>query len=119
MKEHIDNEMKRKGSKYDAPYIDTFLEDNPDTELKEDELAMDLQKHLNYNAKLVGLPSFQTYLYAQAKNEKEKEIEKYYIDHAISPEKYKEVMGIEGSGAKSFESVQYSSQMKYIKPFKL
>ena len=111
MREHVANEEKRKGSVIDVPYIDQQLEDNPDTELREDELVYDMQKHLNYNAKRMGLPGFPEYVYARAKEEKENDLAEFYSTHQISDEKYKEIMGISGEGAKAFES------LKYIKPF--
>ena len=111
MREHIANEEKRKGSIIDVPYIDQQLEDNPDTELREDKLADDLMGHLNYNAKRMGLPGFPEYVYAKAKEEKENELAEFYSTHQISDEKYNEIMGIKGEGAAAFES------FKYIKPF--
>ena len=111
MAEHIANEEKRKGSIIDVPYIDQQLEDNPDTELREDELADVLMGHLNYNAKRMGLPGFPEYIYAKAKEEKENDLAEFYSTRQISDEKYNELMGIKGEGAAAFES------FKYIKPF--
>jgi len=119
MKEHSENEKKRKGSVIDVPYIDQQLKDNPDTELREDELVYDLQKHLQYNAERMGLPSFPSYIYVRAKEEKEKEMEELYTNHMISDEEYNKIVGIQGSGAKALESVQVSRNLKYIKPFNL
>lgn len=119
MEEHSQNEKKRKGSVIDVPYIDQQLKDRPETELKEDDLVYDLQKHLNYNAQRMGLPSFPSYVYARAKEEKEKEMEELYTKHQISDEKYNEIMGIQGSEAAAFENIQYSNKLKYIKPFNL
>jgi len=119
MKEHSENEKKRKGSVIDVPYIDQQLKDNPETELREDELVYDLQKHLQYNAERMGLPSFPSYIYVRAKEEKEKEMEELYTNHMISDEEYNKIVGIQGSGAKALESVQVSRNLKYIKPFNL
>ena len=117
MEEHSSNERKRKGSVIDVPYIDQQLKDRPETELKEDELVYDLQRHLNYNAERMGLPSFPAYVYARAKEENEREIQELYTNHQISDEKYNEIMGIQGSGSSALESISYSNKLKYIKPF--
>lgn len=119
MEEHAQNEKERKGSVIDVPYIDQQLEDRPETDLKEDELVYDLQKHLNYNAKRMGLPSFPSYVYARAKEENEKEMQDFYTDHAISDEEYNKIMGIQDQGAKAFEHREYSKNLKYLKPFTL
>lgn len=111
MSEHAKNERERKGSLIDVPYIDQQLEDNPDTELREDQLVYDLQKHLNYNAQLMGLPNFPEYVYAKAKEEKENELAEFYSTRQISDEKFNKIMGIKGEGARAFES------FKYVKPF--
>jgi hypothetical protein len=111
MSEHAKNERERKGSLIDVPYIDQQLKDNPDTEIREDQLVYDLQKHLNYNAQLMGLPNFPEYVYAKAKEEKENELAEFYSTRQISDEKFNKIMGIKGEGAKAFES------FKYIKPF--
>jgi hypothetical protein len=119
MEEHSNNEKERKGSVIDVPYIDQQLKDRPETELKEDDLVYDLQKHLNYNAQRMGLPSFPAYVYARAKEENEKEMQELYTNHQISDEKYNEIMGIQGSGSSALESISYSNKLKYIKPFNL
>ena len=119
MEEHAQNEKERKGSVIDVPYIDQQLEDRPETDLKEDELVYDLQKHLNYNAKRMGLPSFPSYVYARAKEENEKEMQDFYTDHAISDEEYNKIMGIQDQGAKALEHREYSKNLKYLKPFTL
>ena len=119
MAEHAANIKKKTGATYVVPYIDQQLKDDLDTDLKEDELVYDLQKHLEYNAQRMGLPSFGSYIYARAKEEKEKEMEELYTSDQISDEKYNEIMGITGKGAKQFESISYSRNLKYIKPFNL
>jgi hypothetical protein len=117
MNEFAKNERKRLGADYVVPYVDQLLKDNPDTELREDELANDLQRHLNYNAKRLGLPGFPEYVYAKAKEEKENELAEFYSDHQISNEKYNELMGIKNSGDRPFENINYSGKLKYIKLF--
>ena len=119
MAEHAANVKKKTGATYVVPYIDQQLKDDLDTDLKEDELVYDLQKHLEYNAQRMGLPSFPSYIYARAKEENEREMEELYTGHQISDEKYNEIMGIKGEGAKKFESINYSRTLKHIKPFML
>tara|TARA_B100000963_G_scaffold356160_1_gene375727 strand:- start:2001 stop:3695 length:1695 start_codon:yes stop_codon:yes gene_type:complete len=119
MEEHAQNEKERKGSVIDVPYIDQQLKDRPETELDEGDLVYDLQRHLDYNAKRMGLPSFPSYIYARAKEENEQEMIDVYTEHAISDEEYNKIMGIQNSGAKALESKQYSKNLKYIKPFTL
>ncbi len=120
MDDHIENEKKRKKSLIDVPYIDQQLKDNPDTDdVDESGLAQDLQNHLNYRAKQMGMDDFPQYIYAKAKAEKEDEITDLYVDHSISTERYNELMGYDTNNSKNpiGESMQYSSNFKYIKPF--
>lgn len=119
MDDHVRNEKKRKKSLIDVPYIDQQLKDNPETELREDQLVQDLQNHLNYNAKRMGLDDFPQYIYAKAKAEKEDEITDLYVDHSISGEKYDELMGYKKGSSPIGESLAYSYEFKYIKPFSL
>ena len=117
MNEFAKNEKERLGADYVVPYMDQLLKDNPDTEIREDELTNDLQRHLNYNAERLGLPGFPEYIYAKAKEEKETELAEFYSDHQISNEKYNELMGIKNTGDQPFENFNYSGKLKYIKLF--
>ena len=116
MEEHIENEKTRKGSIIDVPYIDQLMQDRPETDLDESNIANKLQDHLNYNAERMGLPSFGSYKYAMAKHDKETELEKVYASSAMSTEEYNKLAGIGKSrGGDVFESYT----LKYIKPFSI
>jgi len=129
MDKHKYNEMKRKGSVIDVPYIDQMMRDRPETEdIDESKLADAFTKHLNYNAERMGLPSFDSYVYAKAKNDREEELVKIYTENAISDKEYNKLVGIKsGDGVDVFESKYVNStcnifnmgngKLKYIKPF--
>ena len=116
MENHIENEKTRKGSVIDVPYIDQLMQDRPETDLDESNIANKLQDHLNYNAKRMGLPSFGSYKYAMAKHDNETELEEVYASSALSPKEYNELAGIGNStGGDVFESYT----LKYLKPFNI
>lgn len=111
---------------------------------EEGDVAIALQKHLNYNAQRMGAPNLQTYFAAQAKWNKEKAIEQLYSG-MISDEEYEKIVGgidskdakLKADAAGGFQSKNHSydetpvtkghnesvsnysyKRMKYIKGFR-